>query len=115
MDLELNDRRHLEAAKGWCELHAFLEADAELDEITPALRAHPSVLEVRWQVYANLQKWEAALEIASAIVKLEPGWPSGWIYRASIPFGRDHLVRPGLRLLQPGQPGGGPGVVAPGD
>jgi predicted Zn-dependent protease len=41
------------------------------------------VLEVRWQIYANLEKWAGALEIASAILKLVPGWPSGWIYRAS--------------------------------
>jgi tetratricopeptide (TPR) repeat protein len=54
-----------------------------LDNITAKLRAHPSVLEVRWQIYANLEKWAGALDIASAIVKLVPDWPSGWIYRAS--------------------------------
>ena len=41
------------------------------------------MLEVRWQIYANLEKWAGALEIASAIVKLVPDWPSGWIYRAT--------------------------------
>ena len=71
--LEPPDSIHLEAAQGWCELHAFLEADAELDNITASLRAHPKVLEVRWQVYANLDKWVGALEIATAIVKQEPG------------------------------------------
>jgi hypothetical protein len=82
-ELELHDQRHLDAAQGWCELHAFLEADAELDNITASLRSHPKVLEVRWQIYANLEKWAGALDIASAIVKLVPDWPSGWIYRAS--------------------------------
>jgi hypothetical protein len=82
-ELELHDQRHLEAAQGWCELHAFLEADAELGNITASLRAHPKMLEVRWQIYANLEKWAGALEIASAIVKMVPDWPSGWIYRAS--------------------------------
>jgi hypothetical protein len=77
------DSIHLEAAQGWCELHAFAEADAELDKITASLRAHPSVLEVRWQIHANLEKWAGALDIASAIVKMVPDWPSGWIYRAS--------------------------------
>ena len=75
------DSLHLQAAQGWCELHAF--ADAELDNIASSLRAHPKVLEVRWQIYANLEKWAGALDIASAIVKLVPDWPSGWIYRAS--------------------------------
>jgi hypothetical protein len=41
------------------------------------------VLEVRWQIYWNLEKWPGGLEIASAIVKKVPDWPSGWIYRAS--------------------------------
>lgn len=83
LNLPLDDQRHLEAAKGWCELHAFADADAELDNITVSLRAHPKVLEVRWQVYANLEKWTGALEIADAIVKAVPDWPSGWIYQAS--------------------------------
>jgi tetratricopeptide (TPR) repeat protein len=77
------DSMYVEAAKGWCELHAYLEADAELDKVAPQLRAHPSVLEARWQVYANLEKWESALEIARGIVSQVPDWPSGWIYQAS--------------------------------
>ena len=81
--LEPPDSLHLQAAQGWCELHAFAEADAELDKIAASLRAHPKVLEVRWQIYANLEKWAGALDIASAIMKLVPDWPSGWIYRGS--------------------------------
>jgi tetratricopeptide (TPR) repeat protein len=77
------DSLHVQAAQGWCELHAFAEAEAELDHIAISLRPHPKVLEVRWQIYANLEKWAGALDIASAIVKLVPDWPSGWIYRAS--------------------------------
>jgi tetratricopeptide (TPR) repeat protein len=80
--LEPPDSLHLQAAQSWCELHAFTEADAELDKIAASLRAHPKVLEVRWQVYANLEKWAGA-HIASAILKQVPDWPSGWIYRAS--------------------------------
>ena len=82
-ELELHDQRHLEAAQGWCELHAFTEADAELEKIAARLRAHPTVPEIRWQICANLEKWAGALDIASAIVKLVAEWPSGWIYRAS--------------------------------
>ena len=81
--LEPPDSLHLQAAQGWCELHAFVETDAELDKITASFRAHPNVLEVRWQIYANLGKWAGALDIASAIVKLAPDWPGGWISRAS--------------------------------
>lgn len=81
--LERPDSLYLEAAKGWCELHSFLDANEELEKISPVLRAHPSVLEVRWQVYANLEKWDGALEIATALTKMRPDWPNGWIYRAS--------------------------------
>src|SRR6266566_2776358 len=81
--LDASDRRHLEAAKGWCQLEAFLEANEELEQITANLRAHPDVLKVRWQIYANLEKWEGALEIAGAIVTLVPNKPEGWIYKAS--------------------------------
>jgi tetratricopeptide (TPR) repeat protein len=77
---------HLDAAKGWCELYDFAEADAELDNISPSLRTHPQVLEVRWQVCANLERWDEALGMATAIVKLEPDWPNGWIYQASSLF-----------------------------
>lgn len=66
-----------------CELYAFAEADAELDKIAANLRAHPKVLEVRWQIYANLEKWAEALDMANDIVKRVPDWPNGWIYRAS--------------------------------
>ena len=81
--LEPPDKHYVEAAQGWCELHAFLEAKAELEKVSSSLRAHPSVLEVRWQIYANLENWDGALEIATALVKVRPDWPNGWIYRAS--------------------------------
>jgi tetratricopeptide (TPR) repeat protein len=81
--LEPPDSLHLQDAQGWCELHAFADAEAELDKIAASFRDHPKVLEVRWQICANLEKWTAALDISSAILKMVPKWPSGWIYRAS--------------------------------
>lgn len=55
------DSHHLRAAQGWLELGNHLEADKELDEITPQLRTHPDVLEVRWHIYAHAEKWEASV------------------------------------------------------
>jgi len=75
------DQRHLEAAQSWCGLNAYLDANEELDQITAQARSHPTFLEVRWQVYANLGKWEGALEIANALTKRSPNCPEGWIYR----------------------------------
>jgi hypothetical protein len=45
--IEPHDQRHLEAAEGWIELGNHLEANEELENITPEHRAHPAVLEVR--------------------------------------------------------------------
>ena len=66
--LELHDQHHLEAAEGWAELGNHLEATEELERITAEYRAHPAVLEVRWQIYAKAKKCEGALDIASALI-----------------------------------------------
>lgn len=50
--------RHLRAAEGYVELGMFLDANAELDEIAPDLRAAPEVLAVRLGIYSGLKKWE---------------------------------------------------------
>src|SRR5438477_263094 len=77
--LESPDIDHLRSAIGWLELGNYLEADAELDEIAPRLRAHPDVLKVRWRVYAKAKKWDICLEIARTVTELEPEKPGGWI------------------------------------
>jgi len=76
------DSHHLEAAQGWLELGNHLEANEELDQITPELRAHPDVLELRWQIYARAQKWDACVDLANAIIKLMPNRAVGWIHRS---------------------------------
>jgi predicted Zn-dependent protease len=81
-ELEFHDRRHLEAAEGWLGLGNFLEANEELECITPQMRVHPDVLELRWQIYAKGEKWEACVDIARAITKLAPSHPHGWIHWA---------------------------------
>lgn len=80
--LEPPDSIHLEAAEGWFELGNHLEANEELEQITPENRAHPAVLEVRWQIYTKARKWEAALDIASALIRLAPELPLGWVHRS---------------------------------
>ena len=80
--LEHPDSLHLQAAQGWLELGNHLEADAELEKITPQLRAHPMVLTVRWEIYAAAKKWEAALDIAAALIQLDPEDPMGWVHRS---------------------------------
>ena len=44
------DHFHLLAAQGWIELGNHLEANEELEKISPELRAYPLVLEMRCEI-----------------------------------------------------------------
>lgn len=72
------DALHLRAAQGWLELGNLIEATEELDNITPLLRAHPDVLEVRWQISIKAKQWEMAEEISGALVQTLPQDPNAW-------------------------------------
>ena len=67
----------LQRAQGWLELHLPLEANEELDEIQPAMRAHPEVLKLRYLVYDAAKKWDMALEIAACLHRQLPDDPWG--------------------------------------
>ena len=76
------DTFHLSAAIGWLGLGNHLEANEDLEKITPALRAHPDVLEVRYDIYARAKKWEGCVDIGNALVQAVPGRSSAWIQRS---------------------------------
>ena len=80
--LEPPDSHHLRAAQGWLELGNYLEAGEELERIAPPLRSHDDVIEVRWRVHAQARNWHACVEIAAAVIELDPGNSSAWIHRA---------------------------------
>lgn len=80
--LEPPDLHHLRSASGWLLLGSESEAAEDLKRIDPRLHSHPDVLEVRWQIHAMAQNWDACLNIASKIVEADPNRPSGWIGRA---------------------------------
>ena len=82
MTFNLTDQRHLTAAEGWLELGLHLEANTELEKIRPQLRDHPDVLDIRWQIYAKEKKWEACIDIATAIINRAPKRSDGWINRS---------------------------------
>jgi tetratricopeptide (TPR) repeat protein len=69
------DEKHLRAAEGWLGLGSWLEANEELERITPRLRGHPDVLQVRYDVYAKAKKWEMAVEIAQVLFRTAPSNP----------------------------------------
>ena len=70
------DSHYLLAAQGWLELGDHLEADKELDEITPELRVHPDVLEIRWQIYAKEKQLLACLDIGLRVSVSKVSLPS---------------------------------------
>jgi tetratricopeptide (TPR) repeat protein len=80
--LSQSDQFHIRAAQGWLELGNHIESNSELENVTPALRSHPDVLEIRWHIYAKESKWDACLDIASALVKLTPDRSDSWIHRS---------------------------------
>jgi len=61
------DRMAIQRAQGWLELKLPLDANEELDEVQPQLRAHPAVLKLRYQVYADAKQWQMAYEIANTL------------------------------------------------
>jgi predicted Zn-dependent protease len=81
-ELGYPDKRHLDAAEGWLGLGNWSEANAEMENIAPRLRAHPEVLRVRYGIYALAKDWEQAAQIAHALAQLAPGSAFGWIHHA---------------------------------
>jgi predicted Zn-dependent protease len=77
---DLQNQRHLQAAEGWLELGSPLEANEELEKITPAFRIHPDVLELRHEIYAREFKWDACRDIARALTQVAPDRVSGWLH-----------------------------------
>ena len=80
--LELPDIHYFSAAVGWLELGNVAEAKAELDLIAPAQQNHPDVLEVRWLLCAQEERWAEGLQIARALLHGAPERSSGWLHQA---------------------------------
>jgi hypothetical protein len=80
--LEPPDTHYLLAAIGWLELSNPAEARAELAQISPAQQEHPDVLELRWSISAEQQRWEEGLQVAQALLRRAPKRPSGWLHQA---------------------------------
>ena len=86
MEFSHEDRMGLQRAQGWLELHLPLEANEELDEIQPGMRAHPEVLKLRYLVYDALKKWDMALEIATCLHRQLPDDPWGGTHAGTALF-----------------------------
>lgn len=81
-EFSIEDLRTVQAAQGWLELGNHLEANEELENISPRLRSHPDVLEMRWQIFEKEKRWEACVDIALAIMRAEPNREFGWTHHS---------------------------------
>jgi hypothetical protein len=74
--LDPPDTMHLSAAIGRLGLGDWSEANDELEKITPALRSHPDVLEIRRLIYSQTKKWDTCVDLAgsnsSGLLRLLP-------------------------------------------
>lgn len=82
LHLEHPDNFLFAAAVGWSELGNPREAVSELREMTPQGRDCAEVLELLWQLHAELQEWPESLQVAERLVEVAPDRPFGWIHRA---------------------------------
>jgi tetratricopeptide (TPR) repeat protein len=77
------DTHYLRSAQGWLELGNFVEANEELEKIAAPFRAHPDVLDVKFEIHARADKWDMAAEIGRSLVRIrpdkaEPMFPKVW-------------------------------------
>jgi len=98
-DLEPHDWMHLNAADGWLEFENCIEADKELNQITPAMQRHPEVLARRFTLLAKADCWYNAEKIAEEIIELEPASTFGWIHRSDALRRQDLTGTARMKLL----------------
>jgi len=80
--LQPPDSLHLRAAEGWFGLGDYASADEEIAKIAAVNHVHPDVLQLRWRICAHAAKWDACLDIATALTAMTPERRFGWIHRA---------------------------------
>ncbi len=80
--LEPPHTHHLNAAQGWLLFGKPGEAAVELDRIEPAMRAHPDVLEVRYEIHALRHDWAGCFAITQQVLLQVPERAFGWIHGA---------------------------------
>ena len=73
---------YLNASQGWLLLGDAVEAEAELDRLGPNERAHPEVLEQRYQIHALRGEWTRCFELAQNVLAQVPEESFGWIQSA---------------------------------
>lgn len=89
----------LDSALGYLSLGMFEDAWEELESLSPELRAADEVLELRLEIYQQLQKWESARVLAESLTKRSPENP-GWWLAWSYALRREKSVEAAQRVLR---------------
>ena len=66
------DQRCFLAAQGWLELGDWKSAEQELEELTPKHLTSVEVLDLRWLILAQGERWNDAVEVARKLARLAP-------------------------------------------
>ena len=77
-----SDQLHIESAAGWLGLGDWQSAKAELDELTPTLRAHPDVLKMRVAIHCAARQFDRAATISDTLAEALPEDAQFWLNRA---------------------------------
>jgi tetratricopeptide (TPR) repeat protein len=115
--LESPDTHYLSAAEGWLGLGNPVEANAEIERIRPAFRAHPDVLQVKCQICAALDKWPETMIICRTLTHIAPDCSYGWLFlsvalnKMDRPDEAREVLRPAIKLF-PKEPSGQFGSIA---
>lgn len=75
--MELDDQEHFDEAEGWLELGNLAEAEAALDRISPGSCKQPAVLEMRFHICAQTDRWDEAYELGKDCLFIEPDGLNG--------------------------------------
>jgi predicted Zn-dependent protease len=82
-----DEARHLSSAEGWMDLGNWREANDELKKITPTMRVHPEVLELRCRIHAAAGQWDQCIIAAEKLTDQLPNRPTGWLLLAAAEYG----------------------------
>ena len=100
------DTFRLSAAEGWLDLGNPAEAQADIDRIRPAFRAHPDVLQVKYQICSALDKWPEAMIICRTLAHIAPERLFGWLnlsvalYKMDRPGEAIEVLRPAIERFR---------------
>ena len=82
-EVDTRPARHLLATEGYIDLGMYQEAATELLQLDPAYFALEETLVLQLCVYAGLQQWSEAHDLANALSSQEPDNPQWTIWAAS--------------------------------